>query len=129
MFNVWNIFLRRKKVRVNRRRHPRARDCNLVRCLPSDHTPREYLANLVNLSESGLQLFSALILEPGMGLQILINLGQTGRQIPALARVVWAKKSQDSQACRAGAEFTILLEEDRLLIRHFVEACLRRAAA
>lgn len=127
--NIWNIFLRRKKIPGNRRRHPRVQDRNLVRYLPSGNTSSEYLANLINLSESGVQFISAFILRPGTALSMVINLGQEGHQIAASARVVWAKKIPHTEACRAGAEFTAISEEGRLLIRHFVERCLNAAAA
>ena len=128
MSHIWNIFFQKKEIQVHRRRHPRAKNYNLVRCLPSRNSEREHLANLINLSESGLQLLSAFILHPGTILTMVINLGQENRQIEASTRVVWAKKIRHTEACRAGLEFVRIEDEDRCVIRDFVERCLRGMA-
>lgn len=115
-------FLSRKAVyQPSRRNAVRVKSFQLLKCLRSDDTPREILANLSNLSETGLQFFSAHSIKPGCLLKMVINFPEAERQIPVTGKVAWQTRIRGSEgAYRTGVAFVSMNFEDRELIRGFV---------
>ncbi len=109
----------------NRRNAPRAKSRNLMKCLRSDDTPKEFVANLCNLSETGLQFFSGYKIQPGSLLKIALNLAEKEKVISVVGKAAWLTRMRGQQdVYRVGVAFLSLAEEDREHLRSFVKTVL-----
>ncbi len=116
-------FLKPKSVyKPNRRNAPRANARNLMKCLRGDDVPKEFVANLTNLSETGIQFTSGYLIQKGALLKIMLNVPEKHRVISALGKCAWVAKVRGHQGVyRIGAAFITLAAEDRESLRELVK--------
>ena len=77
----------------------------------TDHNPKRFESQTLNLSSSGLCLVAPEALIPDLHLALELMLSDRESPLMAIGRVVWCDR--DGDAYRVGICFTWLREEDR----------------
>ncbi|MBI2167830.1 MAG: PilZ domain-containing protein [Candidatus Omnitrophica bacterium] len=106
-----------------KRRHPRIKLFDLVKC---EYPPRPLIVqinNLVNLSEGGLQFLCQDMFKLSQEIRITINLAELERDISVRGKVVWIRKERalHNASCRVGISFTEISDPDRRTIHEMAE--------
>ncbi len=103
----------------NRRIAPRARSRNLVKHQLEGNP--EFLSNLVDLSETGLQFSFRYKMKVGTVLTMTLNLAEDNENIPVLGRVVWVKPFEGrSSGFRVGVTFLDISFHGQEAIRRII---------
>lgn len=103
------------------RKHPRVRSYNLLRYYDPFAEIPELLTNIVNLSESGIQITVTSKLKIGQQIQMVINLVERNEDIPVVGKVVWIKGTRgQTVAYRVGISFDEIQPVHRSLLRSIV---------
>ena len=117
-----NVFSRKPVYQPSRRNAVRVKSHQLLKCLRSDDMPHEILANLVNLSETGLQFFSSYVIKRGSLLKMVIHFPEAERQISLMGKAAWQGRIHGVPGVyRTGVSFISMDFEDREWLRHFVQ--------
>ncbi len=111
----------KKRLLVQKRNEFRARTHNVMKVTSVNETRKEYVSNLIDISESGIQFLSHHKFEVGHKLEIVINFPQKKIEIPVFAKVMWIKPGQRKHwGYRVGAAFTDVNPRDKTLIGEFI---------
>jgi hypothetical protein len=86
--------------------------------LISDTAEQPTMANLLDLSESGLQFASRHPMRRNKTITLEINLAELNRQVQVMGRIVWSKVAGDIY--RVGVAFTEVSEESSEILHHYV---------
>lgn len=114
------------KTQREKRRYPRMKTFNLVKCEYPARAVTVQISNLINVSEGGLQFICQNMFRLAEKLRITINLAELGRDIPVEAKVVWLRKEHQTPrmgnnlCCRVGVSFTEIADQDREAIHDLV---------
>ncbi len=115
------VSLKDRLLGKNRRAAPRTHSRNLVKHQPRDFSSSEFISNLVDLSETGVQFSFRFKMKTGTILNMVLNLAEEGRDMPILGRVVWVRPFEGrSSGYRVGVSFLDISEEDRESLRRIV---------
>lgn len=102
-----------------RRSYKRIRSYNLVKYALKSGFENNWISNLKDISEGGVQFNARNTVDQNSILKISINLGEFNHQVDALAKAVWVKSERVRGALvhHVGACFLDIRESDRLMIR------------
>ena len=116
------LFSSKPVYQPNRRNAPRAKSRNLMKCLRTDDVPAEFVANLCDLSETGMQFFCGYPIEPKSVLKVMLNLPEKNKVISVLGKAMWLRRVRGHEGVfRIGVLFLTMDSEDRALLRSFVK--------
>ena len=103
--------LRAGRMIPNRRKHPRVKSHNLIRCTEKNGASMQKVSNLVDLSAGGLQYVTRDHVEPNDTLKLVVNFPERGKQIPVLAKVEWTRPVlREHVYYRTGVSFKEILK-------------------
>jgi Tfp pilus assembly protein PilZ len=103
------------------REYHRVRAHNLIRYYDPFAEIPELITNIVNLSESGLQISVRSKIKIGTEIRMVINLVERNQDIPVVGKVMWIKGVRGKgTAYRVGVKFDQISAEHRSLLRSLV---------
>ena len=103
----------------DRRISPRIKSYNLLKYSYQSGAQNEWISNLKDISEGGVQFNSRGMLQKDAVLKLLINVAEANRQIEVMAKTVWTQceKARGTIIHHVGATFLNINERDRMMIR------------
>ena len=113
--------LKDKLLGRNRRHAARTRSRNLVKHKLAEPSNPEFLSNLVDLSESGLQFSFRYKMKIGTVMNMTLNLAEDNENIPVLGKVAWVKPFDGrSSGFRVGVTFLDISFQGQETIRRVI---------